>query len=469
MEEFHNNEDRPVNHRRRPKSRTELFKEAYLPAIIAGVALLMIFIFIIGSIVRGVQHRKYEEQVSLAASASAAAEQARLESEATMLLKKAAAQAEQFNYDLAIEMLESFSGDMTQFSQLSSAHDKYLAEKEALVLWNDPSQVLNLSFQLLIAEPERAFTDSTYGTSYNRNFVTTSEFTKILMQLYENGYVLVRMSDITEGTSARELYLPKGKKPLMITQTNVNYNTYMVDGDGDKLPDKDGDGFASKLVIDPNGNLTCEMVDSTGQTVTGSFDLVPILNAFVETHPDFSYRGARAILAVTGYDGLFGYRTSATARTYFGEAYYQEQVEGAEEVIQALRAEGYELACYTYENIEYGDYSNDRIKADLDKWNAEVAPILGVVDMLVFARNSDISANTSAYSGEKFNTLKGYDFTYFLGFCTEGTPWFTSMSDHVRQGRILVTGSNLAHNAQWFDGILDPASVLDSTRGTIPQ
>ena len=42
--------------------------------------------------------------------------------------------------------------------------------------------------------------------------------------------------------SSKELYLPQGKKPVIITQTQVNYNTYMVDGDGDKLPDKDGDG-----------------------------------------------------------------------------------------------------------------------------------------------------------------------------------------------------------------------------------
>ena len=96
----------------------------------------------------------------------------------------------------------------------------------------------------------------------------------------------------------------------MLTQTNVNYNLYLVDSDGDLLADKNGGGFASKLVLDQSGKVTCEMVDSNGQTIYGAYDMIPILDEFVERHPDFSYRGAKAILALTGYNGLFGYRTN---------------------------------------------------------------------------------------------------------------------------------------------------------------
>lgn len=467
MDEQQNN-NRPVNPRRKPRSKIQIFKEAYLPAVIAGVALLLIVIFIIGSIVRGVQRRNYEAQVSLAASASAAQELEQLTNEAKKLMNEAMGYAQHFDYDKAIALLESFSGDMTQFPDLSARHAEYVAAKDSMVLWRDHNQVLNLSFQLLIADPSRAFTDETYGTSYNRNFVTTEEFSKILQQLYENGYILIRMSDITDGTSAKDLYLPNGKKPLILTQTNVNYNTYMIDSDGDRLPDKDGDGFASKLIVDDNGNLSCEMVDAAGQTVTGAFDLVPILNSFIQTHPDFSYKGAKAILAVTGYDGLFGYRTNFSAKEFFGTAYYNDQVAGATQVLQALRADGFDIACYTYENVEYGNFTAEDILADLNKWDGEVTPILGSVDTLVFARNSDISTSTTAYSGEKYAALQSFSFTHYLGFCADGTPWFTTGNDQVRQGRILVTGSSLAHHADWFEGIFDPSYVLDSSRGTIP-
>lgn len=459
---------RPANPRRRQRSQMEIFKEAYLPVLIACIALVLILIFIIGAISRGIQRSKYEEQVKLDASISEANEHARLTQEAAELSKRASSAALHYDYEEAIHAIDAFTGDINQFPELLQKRDEYVQAMDSLVLWNDPGQVLNLSFQLLIADPSRAFKDETYGTSYNRNFITTDEFSKILQQLYENDYILIRMSDIVSGTQAKELYLPSGKKPLILTQTQVNYYTYMTDSDGDKLPDKDGDGFASRLLLDANGNLTCEMVDSAGQTVTGAYDLVPILNSFVQTHPDFSYKGAKAILAVTGYDGLFGYRTNAKAKEFFGDARYDQELLGATQVIDALRDDGYELACYTYENVAYGSYSVEQIRSDLSKWNAEVSALLGTVDTLVYAKNSDITGSTAAYTGEKFAALQDFGFTHYLGFCTDGKPWFSAQSEYIRQGRILVSGSTLAHHGDWFSGILDAASVLDPTRGTVP-
>ena len=52
--------------------------------------------------------------------------------------------------------------------------------------------------------------------------------------------------------------------PIVLTQVGVNYFTYIVDGDGDGLADKDGSGFASRLGLDDAGNLTNEMVDAEG-------------------------------------------------------------------------------------------------------------------------------------------------------------------------------------------------------------
>jgi hypothetical protein len=468
MEEQQRPDERPANPRRRQRSRAQIFKEAYLPAIIAGIAILLILIFIIGSIVRSVQRNKQEIQASLEASSSQAAELERLNREAAALAQDAAAFAAHFDYESALQILNSFQGDISQFPELSQKFDEYTKAQSELVLWNDPSQVLNLSFQILIADPARAFRDAIYGTSYNRNFVTTGEFSTILQQLYDNGYILVSMSDITDGTTPKELYLPSGKKPLLLTQTQVNYYTYMTDSDGDKLPDKGGAGFASKLILNEQGQFTCEMVDSSGQTLTGDFDLVPILERFIRSHPDFSYKNARAILAVTGYDGLFGYRTNPQAQSFFGVDNYNQQCQAAAEIIDALKRTGYELACYTYANIAYGGSTAEQIGADLDKWRTEVIPILGDVNMLVYARNSDITGNTAPYSGGKYDTLKSSGFTHYLGFCTDGKPWFTADDSCIRQGRIMVSGSNIAYHPEWFAGIFNTATVLDNTRGTIP-
>lgn len=477
MDEQEYRENRPVNPRRRKRSQLQIFKEAYLPVLIAGAAVLLIIIFIIGSISRGIQQRQLEKDASLAESVSIENEFNRLAEEANLLIADAELLAAKYDYEGAIALLDTFQGDMSQFPALAEKRASYEDAKGKLQAWDDPGQVLNLSFQLLIADTQRAFSDENYGTAYNRNFVTTVEFSKMLEELYENGYMLVSLSDFitTETTEtgatiyqAKTLYLPAGKKPLILTQTNVNYNTYMIDGDGDKLPDKDGAGFASRLVIGADGKLTCEMVDSEGNTVTGAYDMVPILEDFVAKHPDFSYQGARAILAVTGYDGLFGYRTNAEARERLGAQAYDQEIEGAKDIANALRAAGYELACYTYENIPYGERTETEIKADLSGWTAEVLPILGNVDILAYAQLSDLSGS-GTYGSEKHQILQDAGFRFYLGFCEDGTTWATISDNYIRQGRILVTGSNMAHHADWFEGIFDAASILDDSRGDVPN
>lgn len=474
MDEIRNEDNRPVNPRRRKRDPIKTFKEAYLPLIIAGAALVLIVIFIIGSISRGAAKRKESKSASAAAASALAESKQQLDAEAQNILLEAEALASQYNYAGAVALIDSFSGSIADYPELTEKRDAYAALQEQMVAWADPNQVVNLSFHLLIADPERAYVDSTYGDAYKRNFVTTSEFSKILQQLYDNGYILVNLSDFIT-TNVKEngeeelvstpLYLPEGKKPLILTETNVNYYSYMVDIDRDGTPDKDGAGFASRLMLDDSGKITCEMVDADGNTVTGNYDLVPILDAFIEEHPDFSYNGAKAILAVTGYDGLFGYRTNSSVKTSRGQEYYDAQVQGATQIVQALRADGYTLACYSYENIAYGNASTDTIKQDLANWNSEVTPILGTTDILVYT-TTDIAVKESVYSGSSYTALQEAGFRYFLGFCDSASPWTVLNGNCFRQGRLLVTGSSLTGNASLYEGLFDASTVLDPARGS---
>ncbi len=467
------NSNRPVNPRRRKRSPLQTFKEAYLPVIIAAAAVVLIIVFIVGSVSRSNALKKQQEEESIAASIQEATEAARLEAEAKRRLAQAANLAADYDYDGAIDVLQSFSGDIMDYPELNDQILVYEQARDSMVAWDDPSKITNLSFQLLVADTERAYNHGVYASAFRNNFVTTYEFSKMLEQLYANGYMLVSTSDFLTTTTAldgsqvytaKTLYLPAGKKPLVLTQTNVNYNIYLVDSDGDSLPDKNGCGFASKLILDAQGNLTCEMVDSSGNTVTGAYDLVPILEEFVQLHPDFSYKGAKAVLAVTGYNGLFGYRTHPAAKNTFGVAAYEAEVEGARKIAKALRDSGYEFACYSYENVSYKECSISQIKSDLQKWLNEVPSILGEVDIYVMAQNEDISSNKDAYSGDKFNILSDGGFNLFMGFSTDGAPWATVSGNHVRLGRIMVTGKNLKNNSGWFTDLFDAQSVLDPTR-----
>ncbi len=469
--------NQPTNPRRRRRSQMEVFKEAYLPAIIAAVAILLIIIFIIGSISRSIQSKKAALEESQQASIAEQEKLSKLTEEANDLIAQADLLAAEYNYDSALAVLDTFSGDASRFESLTQKRTELEEAKNQMVLWEDPNNVVNLSFQMLIADSSRAFSNATYGTSYNRNFITTGEFSKILQQLYVNGYVLIDMDDIVSAEmndageityKAKPLYLPLGKKPLMITQTQVNYYTYMVDGDGDKMPDKDGAGFANKLVLDDAGEITCQMVDADGNTVTGDYDLVPILETFIANNPDFSFRGARATLAVSGYDGVFGYRTNSSAKSYLEDMAYEAEIAGAREIVQALEQKGYTIACYTYGNEAYGEMNAAEIRADLSGWTSEVIPVLsGEVNTFVFAQNSDISEG-AVYSGEKYTILRDAGFNYYIGFSADGACWTNVAKDYVRMGRLMVSGSNIAHHPDWFSGIFDTTSVLEAIRGDVP-
>ena len=92
--------------------------------------------------------------------------------------------------------------------------------------------------------------------------------------------------------------LPQGKIPFVMSLDDLSYyHSY------------DGRGTATRMIIGEDGKPTCEYVQADGTTVTGSYDCVPLLDDFLEVHPDFSYKGAKGTIALTGYNGILGYRT----------------------------------------------------------------------------------------------------------------------------------------------------------------
>ena len=406
------------NRPRKPVSPMRRFKNDVLPLIIMGVTALLVMVFVLGSVSRAISIHLAEKEAALS-SAEASKSAAELEAEEVkMLLAQADAQATGYDYDGAIATLESFSGDKNKYPDIDTKLSSYKQAKSLLVAHNDPGEVVNLSFQALIADPSRAFSDQKYGASYNKNFVTIDEFEAILEQLYTNNYVLVDMdsfvAESVNGDSvtyaSKTLYLPDGKKPLMITETMADYFNFMVDSDGDGNPDAKGGGFANKLVL-KNGEIKAEMVNASGETVVGNYELIPILEDFIDKHPDFSYQGARATIAVCGYDGVFGYKTNPKVIQSKGQEFYDSQVYAAAEVCKAIREAGYTFASYTYNNIDYGKRNANEIQADITNWTAEVLPILGEAQTLVYAKSSDIST-TGDYTGSKYSVLYNAGFRF---------------------------------------------------------
>ena len=474
MEENQNinpNEDvQPVRSRRRKRSKMQDFKESYLPVIIALTALVLIVFFIVGSLNRG--PASDTEQPGGSTPAPTLDQSAILEQEAQSLLIQAEAYALQYDYEAAMKLLATYSGGINTHEELMAKYQEYHDAFSTMVPYSNINEIPNLSFRLLIADLSRAITDEKYGSSFNNNYITTGEFEKILQQLYDNGYMLVSLYDIAPKTvdangnvsiSQNTIYLPEGKKPIVLTQVGVNYFTYIVDGDGDGLPDKDGAGFPSRLVLDENGELINEMVDANGNLITGRFDLVTILNHFIEEHPDFSYRGARATLAVTGYDGLFGYRTDPETANVIGQEYYEQQLAEVAPIIAKLREDGYDIACYSYNFDNYGAFSAQEISADLALWESEVKPLLGDVDIMVFPY--DDIGNTNLYTGNKYNILSQYGFTYYVRKDSTVDAWGQVTDDYARMSRREVGGALMYNSPELFEDLFNPATVLDPNRG----
>ena len=128
--------------------------------------------------------------------------------------------------------------------------------------------------------------------------LTVQEFRTILQELYDRDYVLVDIyslaSEGENGFEKNQLQVPVGKKPLIISQRDVSYSTK-------------SDGHVDRLIID-EGAVATEYIDEEGGLIVGEQDVIPVLETFVRQHPDFSFQGARGIVGVTGYRGLFGYQ-----------------------------------------------------------------------------------------------------------------------------------------------------------------
>lgn len=458
--------------RRRQKTKIEIFKESTLPLIILAVAALLIVVFIIGSITRGIQKRRIDREASIAVSESIEEEEARLSAEVASIMEDAEQYASGYAYDKAIERINSFSGNIGGYPELQDALARYEYGKQSLVLWEDPNNIVNLSFQTLIADPDRAFNHWEWGSALLRNYITTGEFRTILERLYENDYILVSLEDFVAAETNeagkttykyKELYLPSGKKPLMITQTNVNYFTYLTDSDGDVIADKGGVGIASRLVLDKDGSVTCEYVDANGNVTTGAYDLIPILDEFVEQHPDFSYGGAKAVIGLSGYNGVFGYRTDPGGRGYFGEEQYAKDAETVKAIAEALRNSGYDLGYNTYGNSAYGRFDLSMLQSEMNSWNNEVVPLLGNLDIIIFAQESDIS-NSVIYSDAKYEYLKSCGFNYFLGYGSDSSTFNFIADDYVHQGRLMVTGNYLAYQSSRFSTLFSTDDLLEYAR-----
>lgn len=391
---------------------------------------------------------------------------------AAELLETAERQAAMYDYDAAIDTLRSFGPGWGLREDFAAAKTRFEEAKAKTVRWADTTTITHVFFHSLIVDTDRCFDGDGEEDGYNLYMTTVYEFNAMLEQMYERGYVLVGIHDIAKLTVDEtgkevyrqgDIYLPEGKIPFVMSQDDVNYYEYMSDGDGDREPDAGGDGFASKLLL-KDGTVVCEYITAEGELVYGDYDLVPILERFVEEHPDFSYRGAKAIIALTGYEGVYGYRTHPEWKELLGDVAYQKEVKEAKELTAWLKENGWEIASHSYGHPGYGNISVEKLIADVQKWEDQVQPIVGDTDIFIYPYGNDI-AGIEKYSGEKYNAMYAAGYRYYCNV-DSADYWVQIWDDYVRQGRRNLDGYRMWHNPNMLDDLFDVETVFDPARPT---
>ncbi len=409
--------------------------------------------------------------------------------EAADLIKGADFLAAGYDYDKAIALLQGFEY-ADEIPEIADSIAKYETAKAACTRYEKMDTITHIFFHSLIVDTDRAF--GSLGdyrpelqkgdpAGYNQWMTTVDEFKFLLESMYERGFVLVTPYQVAyetkdENGNAKfvegDIYLPEGKKPFIMSQDDVNYYGYMIADSSAGVnytpvyASAKGDGFAHKIIIGEDGKPTCEYMDRNGEIHVGEYDLVPILEAFIQEHPDFAYRGARAVLGVTGYEGVFGYRTKPTYEPNMGSAKYAQEVAEAKAVAQCLKDNGWIIASHSYGHPNYGNISASRVEADSTKWENTVQPIVGDCDIIIYPHGADVAGNENyTFSNAKFKALYEDGYRYFFNV-NSSDYWVQMGVNYYRGGRRNVDGYRMWYHPQKLDDLMGTKTIQYTQNGS---
>ena len=398
---------------------------------------------------------------------AAAAEAERIQ----QVLAQAENCAVQYDYDQAISLLQNDAayGNSPDMQQAAAGYQQI---KDACVAWS-PEQVTHIFYHSLIVDPSKAFDGDYKQGGYDQVMTTMSEFNQITQTMYDKGYVMVSIYDLAQMDEngvmqGKEVHLPEGKIPFVLSQDDVCY-----------YHSQDGDGIATKLVVDGDGRVRNEYVEDDGSISVGDYDVVPLIDRFVEAHPDFSYHGAKGIVALTGYNGILGYRTDISYQTRPDDLNDDKKAwldahpdfnldterAGAKAVADAMKAEGWIFASHTWGHKNMSSVSMERLVTDTQNFKENVDPLIGGTDIIIFAFGADINDGGDYTGDEKFEYLKSQGYNYYCN--VDSSRYFVQIRDgYFRMGRRNVDGYRMYYNPEMLSDLFDASAVFDPSRPT---
>lgn len=357
-------------------------------------------------------------------------------------LERAQRLAASFDYAGALAEIAKIDEEYSDDDRVISAKIEYQRQQGLMAVYN--GSVAHFSVKSLVVDPSRAYDNDDMSWYFNNWTLTVDEFKRILQSLYEKNYILTDIRDMiveienedkTTSFALNMPSVPEGKIPIVLSFTEANYYDNMI-----------GNGFASRLVLDGDGNVQNEYQDSTGQTLTGAYDVIPIVDEFVEEHPDFSLRGAKGIVSLTGYEGVFGYGIETGASTITA-------------IADRLKETGWQIACHSFSNNSMeSEMDYDEMVEDMEEWEKKVGSLVGSTELLIYPYGEEVVT-----AGMKQEYLLEQGYKYFFSI------WSTSdflevQPEYVRQTRRTLDGYDLYFYKDSFQEFFDVDEILDKSR-----
>lgn len=310
--------------------------------------------------------------------------------------------------------------------------------------------VRHIFFHPLIAYPELAFDGDYMAQGFCDWFITVKEFKRILASLYKNNYILIDISYMYEEKeeegkktiAKKDMLLPEGKKPLVISIDDNNYYKYMKQN-----------GVIHRLIMDSEGNISDFSITPEGkELISRDNDIITILDKFVEEHPDFSFQGAKGIIGLTGYEGILGYKTDNPPAPNV-----EEEKKEALKIVKRLKETGWSFACHGYGHLDAAKIGYETLKKDTKRWKDEVEPLVGKTPVYIYPFGSSLLSKD-----EKFQYLLDEGFNIL---CAVGNSDYIEYGpNYIAQDRIHIDGVAFSDRMSILSEMFDINEIIDDVR-----
>ena len=115
------------------------------------------------------------------------------------IMAEADALAQTYDYDGAIEKLQSVEGAATDADIITKVAE-YTSTRDACVRVN-VNEVTHIFYHSLVVDPQKAFyQDNAQTAGFCQWMTTVDEFNAITQQMYDRGYVMVSINDLVKKT-----------------------------------------------------------------------------------------------------------------------------------------------------------------------------------------------------------------------------------------------------------------------------